>query len=128
MSEKLKPAVSAEIRRLIDLKFITPTDSPQVSPLVCIMKGKTIEDGIRLAVDYKHVNASTVDSHHPIDNIPDLIHKIGRSTYISCFDARSGYWQTGVEKSQQWLTAFICDDVTFSWTHTPFGFKFAGYT
>jgi hypothetical protein len=33
-----------------------------------------------------------------------------------------------VEPSQQWLTAFICDDGTFSWTRTPFGLKSAGYT
>ena len=58
--EKLKPAVSAEIQRL-HLGFIKPIGSPQASTLICIMKGKTIEDGIRLAV----VSAHTVDCHQP---------------------------------------------------------------
>jgi hypothetical protein len=50
--EKLKPAVSAEIQKLLYHGFIEPCDSPQASPIVVIMKGPTVNDGIRMAVDY----------------------------------------------------------------------------
>ena len=36
--EKLKPAVAAEIAKLKRLGYIIPIDSPQASPLICIMK------------------------------------------------------------------------------------------
>jgi hypothetical protein len=123
--EKLKPAVSAEITKLRELGFIVPTDSPQASPIICIMKGKTISDGIRLAVDYRYVNSYTADCHQPLDFIPDLIQKVGNSNFISLFDAKSGYWQTPVEPSQMWLNSCICDDGQFAWRRTPFGLKVA---
>jgi len=126
--EKLKPAVSAEIAKLLELGFIVPMDSPQASPIIAIMKGKTVDDGIRLAVDYRYVNSHVVDCHQPLDFIPDLIQKVGNSKYISLFDAKSGYWQTPVEPSQMWINAFICDDGQFAWRRTPFGLKAAGYT
>jgi Reverse transcriptase (RNA-dependent DNA polymerase) len=126
--EKLKPALSAEIQKLLKLGFIERIDSPQASPIVCVMKGKTVEDGIRLVVDYRYVNRYTQDSHQPLESIPDLVHKIGQANYISKFDARSGYWQTKTEPSQRWINSFICEEGQFAWTRTPFELKAAGHT
>lgn len=126
--EKLKPAVAAEIKKLLELGFIEPIDSPQASPIVVIMKGRNISDGIRMAVDYRHVNKYTTDCHQPLENIPDLIQKIGRANYISVFDAKSGYWQTPVDPTQKWINAFITPEGQFAWNRTPFGLKSAGYT
>jgi hypothetical protein len=95
--EKLKPAVSAEIQKLLyDLHhgFIEPCNSPQASPIVVRMKGPTVNGGIRMAVDYGHVNKYTIDYHQPMQHIPDLIHKMGHAKFISVFVAKSGYWQT----------------------------------
>jgi hypothetical protein len=86
--EHLKSAVSEQIQQLIKYGFIEPSDSPQASPLVCIMKGKTVQDGVRLAVDYRWVNRYTEDTAYPIDNITDLIHKVGQARFISLFDAK----------------------------------------
>jgi hypothetical protein len=126
--EKLKPALSAEIQKLLALGFIEPIDSPQASPIVCIMKGSSISDGIRIAIDYHHVNKYSRDYHQPIESIPHLLHKIGNARFISVFDARAGYWQTPVNPSHKWLTSFICDEGQFAWNRTPFGLKSAGYT
>lgn len=126
--EKLKPALSAEIQKLLNLGFIERIESPQASPIICIMKGKSLDKGIRLVTDYRYVNRYTEDSHQPLECIPDLIHKIGQATYISKFDARAGYWQTPIEPTQKWINAFICDEGQFAWTRTPFGLKAAGHT
>ena len=112
----------------MDLGFIEPTDSPQASPIVCIMKGPTVHHGIRLAVDYRYVNKYTIDSHQPLEYIPDVIQKVGNAKFISVFDAKSGYWQTPIDPSQKWLNAFITPDGQFAWNRTPFGLKSAGYT
>jgi transposase InsO family protein len=126
--EKLKPALSAEIQKLLNLGFIERIESPQASPIICIMKGKSLDKGIRVVTDYRYVNRYTEDSHQPLECIPDLIHKIGQATYISKFDAKAGYWQTPIEPTQKWINAFICDEGQFAWTRTPFGLKAAGHT
>ena len=48
-------------------------------------------------------------------DIPDVLQKVGKANYISCFYARCGYWQLPIKKNSQWLTAFVCDSgLTFN--------------
>jgi len=98
--EHLKSAVSEQIQQWLQYGFIELIDSPQNSPLVCIMKSKTVADGIRLAFDFRWVNQFTDDTAYPIGNITDLIHKVGQSRFISLLDAKSGYWQIPIRKDQ----------------------------
>jgi hypothetical protein len=126
--EHLKAAVSEQIKQLLQYGFIEPIDSPQTSPMVCIMKGKTVTDGVRLAFDFRWVNQFTEDTAYPIGDITDLIHKVGQARFISLFDAKSGYWQTPIRKDQRYLTSFVCEEGQFAWNRTPFGLKNAGYT
>jgi len=58
--ERLKPGVEKQINELLALGFIRPSKSQMASPLVCVLKGKDGEDGVRLAVDYRNVNKYTV--------------------------------------------------------------------
>ena len=58
----------------------------------------------------------------------EAIQKVGIATFISLFDATSGYWQTPIRRSDRWLTAFIGDEGLFEWTRTPFGMKSSGDT
>ena len=54
--------------------------------------------------------------------------RVSRAKYISCFDAKGGYWQIPVKGSQQRLTAFVCGDDLWEFTRMPFGLKSAGNT
>jgi len=98
------------------------------SPLVCVLKGKDGKDGVRLAVDYHYVNKYAVGDAYPIPDYADVIQQMGRAKYTSCFDMKSGYYQTPVRSDHQWLTAFICDEGLFEWVRTPFGMKSSGST
>jgi hypothetical protein len=54
--------------------------------------------------------------------------KVSRATYISCFDAKSGYWQVGMKEEHKWLTAFSCEEGLYEFNRMPFGLKSAGNT
>jgi hypothetical protein len=54
--------------------------------------------------------------------------KVSKANYISCFDAKCGYWQTSIQEGQEWLTAFVCGDNVYEFTRMPFGLKSAGNT
>ena len=61
-------------------------------------------------------------------DIGSLIQRAGRAKYISLFDAKSGYWQTGVSDASIPLTAFVCDSGLYEFTRTPFGARNSGST
>jgi hypothetical protein len=93
--EKLKPAVSAETENLQRRGYILPIDSPQASPMICIMKGKSVSDGIRIAIDYRHIIRYTIDTHQVglLEDTSDFLQKIGKAKWISKLNCQSGYWQ-----------------------------------
>jgi len=64
----------------------------------------------------------------PFQDISSLIQRVGKATYITMCDAKSGYYQTQVHPAHRWLTAFVCDEGLFEFTRTPFGMKSNGAT
>jgi hypothetical protein len=56
--ENYRAEVNRQIQELLRLGFIEPCTSPQVSPLVCVLKpnGKDGKQAIRTCIDYRYVN------------------------------------------------------------------------
>ncbi len=122
--------VNAHIARLLELNFIEPSTSPQVSPIVVVLKppDSSGRRAPRVTIDYRWVNKFTQPSVTPLEDIDNIIQEVGRSSWISLFDANSGYHQTPVKADDRWLTSFICDAGQFQWTRTPFGMRSSGTT
>jgi hypothetical protein len=83
--EHLKHEVARQIKELERLGFIEKSTSPMASPIVCILKAKD-EDGhrgVRIAIDYRYVNKFTLPSVAPLEDIDEIIQKVGASEYIS---------------------------------------------
>ena len=126
--EKIKPEVMRQIQDLLDQGIIRPSNSPMSSPVVCLLKGPSGRDGVRLAVDYRYVNRYSISDAFPIGDIEDIIQRVGNSHCMSLCDATAGYWQTEIQEEDRWKTGFICDDQLYEWTRTPFGLKSSGQT
>ena len=126
--ELLKPEVQRQIEEMLSLGIIRPSKSEMASPVVCVLKGPKGQNGVRLAIDYRHVNKYSLGDCYPTPDIADVLQKVGRAKFISVFDAKSGYWQIPVRKEHQWLTAFVCDAGLFEFTRMPFGLKSASNT
>ena len=126
--EKIKPQVFDQIQQLLAKGIIRRSNSPMVSPLVCILKGPGGRDGVRLAVDFRYLNAHTVSDAFPIPDPQEVIQKIGQARYLTVTYASHGYWQTPIKAEDQWKTGFICDDQLYEWTRTAFGMKSSGQT
>ena len=126
--DRLKPEVERQLRELADNGFIKKSSSPMASPLVCVLKGPGGRDGVRLAVDFRFVNAHTIPDVFPVPDMAEVIQKIGRARYITVCDASQGYWQTPVKSEDQWKTGFVCGDELWTWTRTPYGMRCSGNT
>ena len=64
----------------------------------------------------------------PDDNTDEVVRSVGRGSFISTFDATSGYWQLLIAPEDRWLTAFVTHDGLYEWVRMPFGLKNAGAT
>jgi transposase InsO family protein/ribosomal protein L21E len=126
--ELLKPEVQRQIEEMLSMGIIRPSKSEMASPVVCVLKGPKGQNGVRLAIDYRHVNKYSLGDCYPTPDIADVLQKVGRAKFISVFDAKSGYWQIPVREEHQWLTAFVCDAGLFEFTRMPFGLKSASNT
>jgi len=73
--EKLQGEVERQINQMLANGVIRESNSPMVSPLVCVLKGKDGCNGVRLAIDYRYVNQYTVSDSFPIPEIEDIIQK-----------------------------------------------------
>ena len=69
--ENLKPAVRKEIQQMLDLAIIKPSKSEMASPIVCVLKGKAGQDGVRIAVDYRYLNKHCEGDAYPLPNVDD---------------------------------------------------------
>ena len=125
MPEVLKPEVARQIQELLDLGFIEPSNSEMASPIVCVLKGRNGENGVRMCCDYRYLNKFTKGDAYPTPDISDIIHRVGGANWISSWDMRSGYYQLLVKPEHRWLTAFVTDYGVYAWTRMPFGLKCA---
>ena len=54
--ELLRPKVDRQISEMLDLGIIVLSNSKMASFVVCVLKGPNGKNGVRLAIDYRHVN------------------------------------------------------------------------
>ena len=66
-----------------------PSKSPMASHIVCSPKK---DKSVRLTCDFRYVNKYTVFDGFLMQNIDEVKLKVGKSNFISDFDAKSGYW------------------------------------
>jgi len=91
--EVLKSEVARQIQELLDLGFIEPSNSEMASPIVCVLKGRNSENGVRMWCDYRYLNKFTRGDAYPTPDISDMIHRVGKAHWISSWDMKSGYYQ-----------------------------------
>ena len=123
--DKFKPKVDRQIAELLEMGLIRPSNSPMVSPIVCVAKR---DGGVRLAVDYLYLNKYTVGDAYPMTTIDEVVRNVGRGSFIRTFDPKSGYWQLLLAPKDRWLTAFVTHHGLYKWVRMPFGLKNAGAT
>jgi hypothetical protein len=74
----------------LDKGFIRPSSSPWGCPALFVKK----KDGsLRLCVDYRLLNAVTIENKYPLPRIDVLFDQLARAKVFSKIDPRSGYHQ-----------------------------------
>ena len=88
MPENLKSEADRQINELLELGFIELVTSPMASPIVCCLQGRNGKKEVRIAIDYTYVNRYTLPDVTPLADMNELIQTIGKSPFISFFNAK----------------------------------------
>ena len=105
--------------------LIRDSNSPWSFPVTLANK----KDGTkRLCIDYRRLNAVTIDEREPMPLISDVIDRLSKCKVFSTLDIAWGYWHVPVHPDSRPMTAFITADGHYEWTVMPFGLKNAPRT
>ncbi|MCP4054537.1 MAG: RNA-directed DNA polymerase, partial [Mesoflavibacter sp.] len=78
---------------------------------------------IRIASDFRMLNARIKHSATPLPRIDDLYNAIGaiKPKYFVKLDMASGYHQIKMSKDAQEMSAVVCGPYNLEWVRMPFG-------
>ena len=111
--------VRQHIDKLVKQNVIRKSTSPYAAPVVLVRKK---DNSLRLCVDYRQLNASTVKDAYPLPRIDEALEAISESKYFSSIDLAQGYYQVAVEPDDVPKTAFrIGTGGLYEYLRMPFG-------
>ena len=114
--------VSKWVRDWIKIGIVQPTRSPYNSPIFCVPKPKG--DGLRVVLDYRRLNASTIPDRYSIRGVDECIQLVGEagSRLFTTLDLTTGFWQMQLREQARHLTAFTLPGIgQFEWVTSPMG-------
>ena len=119
-SYKEREAIKKEVEMMMKAGIIQLSQSPWSFPVVLIPK----RDGTsRFCVDYRKLNAITLQDPFPIPRIDDIIDRLNGSKWFSALDLKAGYWQIQMDDAHICKTAFSTPDGHYEFKRLPFGLK-----
>lgn len=110
--------VDRAIDDMLAANIIRRSKSPWSFPIVVVDK----KDGSkRFCVDFRRLNKVTKTNSWPLPLIDDLLDQLGKASYFTSLDLKSGYWQVQVQEEDKEKTAFTCHRGLFEFNVMPFG-------
>lgn len=110
---------------MLQTGFICPSTSAFSSPVLMVHKK---DDGWRLCVDYRLLNALTVKTKFPIPIIDELLDEIASAQWFTSLDLRAGFNQIWLAPGEEHKTAFQTHQRQFEFTVMSFGLTSAPNT
>ena len=136
LNPPMMEVVKAEILKLLQASIIYPiSDSEWVSPtqvvpkktgvtVVKIQNGELvptrIQNGWRVCIDYRRLNAVTRKDHFPLPFIDQMLERLASHAFYCFLDGYSGYLQVPIASEDQEKTTFTCPFSTFAYRRMPF--------
>jgi Reverse transcriptase (RNA-dependent DNA polymerase)./Integrase core domain. len=125
-----KEEIEKQVTDLLEKDVIQQSFSPWSSPVWMVPKklDASNKQKFRMVIDYRKLNAKTIDDKFPIPNITEVLDKLGKNTYFTTLDLTSGFHQIQMENESIPKTAFNTDSGHFEFKRMPFGLKNAPAT
>ncbi|UYV63206.1 K02A2.6-like [Cordylochernes scorpioides] len=117
--------IKRQVEELSKKGLIRESQSPCAFPVVLVSK----KDGSqRMCIDYRKLNAITIDDKQPLPYIQDMFDRLHNAKYFTTLDIAWGYWHVEMHPDSVKKTAFITNDGHYEFLVMPFGLKNAPST
>lgn len=124
VSPRQREIMETEIKKMLELGVIEAAESDDASPMIFVeVPGKDP----RPCIDYRKLNAVTMDQIYLIPNIEERVETVSKAKYIPTLDLVRGYWQVLLSERASRYAAFTSPIGTFRTLMLSFGLKNAPY-
>ena len=114
----LRDTVQDEVKTMLEMQVIEPSESPYASPIVLVKK----KDGTnRFCVDFRKLNRITIFDAEPMPNPDDIFACLANDVVFTKLDLTKGYWQIPLKDDIREKTAFVTPDGLYQFRVMPFG-------
>ena len=117
--------IDKQVNLMLEMGLIRPSNSPYASPILLRPKPN---GEFRFCVNFKYINALTIDDSFPMKKITDILMSLANAKYLSKLDAEKGYWQVPMHPDSIKYTAFRTKKGLYEYLVCPFGLKNAPAT
>ncbi|CAM5173812.1 unnamed protein product [Eretmochelys imbricata] len=125
MAPQAKTTIEWEIKDMLQMGVIRPSESAWASPVVLVPK----PDGeICFCVDCRKLNAVTRPKNYPIPHTDELPEELGQAQFISTLNLTKGYWQVPLDESAKERSAFTTHVGLYEFNVLPYGLRYAPTT
>ena len=121
----IRDSVETDVKTMLDLGIIRPSESPYASPMVVVRKRDNTN---RICIDFRKLNKATISDSEPMPQLNDMFQDLAEDNYFTKIDLSKGYWQIPMADEDIPKTAFVLHNSKFEFLRMPFGLKTAGGT
>lgn len=117
--------ISKQVKEYKEKGLVRDSSSPWAFPVTCVPKK---DGGTRLCIDFRRLNAITIDDKMPLPRINDVIDRLQGNKFFTTLDVKWGYWHIEMDPDSVDKTAFVTHEGHYEWLVMPFGLKNAPAT
>lgn len=103
VSPYVQVEMDKELKRMLELKVVEPSDSPWASPIVGVRKSN---GELRLCLDARRVNDCSKKNGYPLPYISRILGRLQGTKYLTSIDLKNSFWQIPLTDSSKEKTAF----------------------
>jgi len=118
LSEVELKTLKAYIKTNLPNGFIQRSSSPATAPILFAKKN---DGGLRLCVDYRAHNSTTIKNRNPLPLISEMLDRMHGAQIFTKLDLRNAYHLIQITEGDEYMTAFRTRYSQFEYPVMPFG-------